>query len=82
MNVGVTTTNMDGKTKSEATLDGQDIVNQEPDIVLTPAVSGSSREYTNISLSGSVTRNLSEVTEGTDYQGKDAADFNLEKTDL
>ena len=72
------TNNTQSKLNSKASLDEQDVVYQGPDIVLTPVVSGSSREYTDISLSIPATRNLSDVTEGTDDQEQDAADSNLE----
>ena len=56
------------------------MVYQGPDTVLSPIVSGSSVEYTNISLSGPETRKPSEITEGTAYQGEDRADFSLRKS--
>ena len=65
--------------KCKASLDGQNVVYQGPDTVLSSVVSGSTIEYTNISLSSPETRKPSEITEGTAYQGEDRADFNLRK---
>ena len=62
--------------KCKTSLDGQNVVYQGPDTVLS---SGSTIEYTNISLSSPETRNPPEILEGTDDQEKDKADFNLRK---
>ena len=70
---------MEVKPNSEACRDGQDIEYQGPDTILAPVVSGSSREYTNTSLSSPETRNPSGLMNVNTHQEQDTADSKLRK---
>ena len=66
-------------TKCKASLDGQNVVYQGPDTVLSSVLSGSTIEYTNISLSSPETRKPSELTNVNTHQEQDTADSKLRK---